>query len=235
MFASSQSTIHSTVRVAIIATGGITMKSLKEIRDNYNDSLPDKADGITQQMIAEELKTSKDIISKLESGRRKPTPEELFYYSRKFKVSVEYILDDTLKAKQPKNATISRDLGITDMVISTMKSVNNISNTTQTDEYNKILHAFIGNGQTTITFLQQMLNYLNRQYQFEHFILDNSDDPNEAIKKVATNTATIDALMISNIMAYINNVIKPQLNDVLEQNYQEALMIHELPDEIKYS
>lgn len=211
------------------------MKNLKDIRENYNDSLPNKADGITQQMIADELNTRKDVISKLEAGRRKPTPEELFYYSKKFKVSVEYILDDNLKAKQPKNMRVGTDLGVTDDVISTMKSVNEMSQLTQTDEYNKILHAFIGNGQTTIAFLQQMLNYLNRQYQFEHFTLDNSDDPNEAIKKVATNTATIDALMISNIMAYINNVIKPQLKDVLEQNYQEALMIHKLPDEIKYS
>lgn len=213
----------------------MTARNLKDLREEYNFNRKDNEPRVTQQDIANLAGIKKTAVSKIETGDQKPSLKVYLAYSRMLNISLEYILDDSVKAKQPQNATISRDLGITDDVISTMKFINEMSNHTSTDEYNKIFHAFIGNGQTTISFLQQILNYLNRQYQFEHFTLDNSDNPNEAINMVATNTATIDALMISSIMAYINNVIKPQLKDVLEHKYQEALMISEIPDEVKYS
>ncbi len=182
----------------------MSMRNLKELRENYNTSLQHKEDEIRQDDIAQMTGVGKSAISKLENVHRKPTPDDLLAYSRLCHVSLEYILDDTVTAKNPKNATISKELGITDAVADTMKEIKSLSS--KDLDYTSVLNAFIGNGENTFYFISQLFSYLLSEH-------------------VNGKTATMDALMISNIMAYIDHFVRPQLEDVLNRrkNYEEEL------------
>ena len=69
-------------------------------------------------------------------------------------------------------------------------------------DYSTILNAFIGNGVSTWMFIDQIFSFLLSDYT--------NDKKNP----------TTDALMISNIMNYLENYVKPQLTDVLERRRQ---------------
>ncbi len=122
----------------------MAMRNLKDIREEYNISLPDKKDEIRQDDIAKMVGLGKSNISKLENETRKPTAEDLLAYSKLCHVSLDYILDDKVKAKQPKNATISRQLGITDAVADTMRNIRDASS--KESDYSAVLNAFIPYG-----------------------------------------------------------------------------------------
>lgn len=182
----------------------MAMRNLKDIREEYNISLPDKKAEIRQEDIAKMVGLKKSDISKLENGHRKPTDKDLLTYSKLFHVSLDYILDDTVKAKQPKNATISRQLGITDAVADTMKDINSLSS--EECDYSAVLNAFIGNGENTFEFINQIFSYLLSEHK-------------------NGNSSTMDALMINTIMTYIDHFVRPQLKDVMNrrQSYEEGL------------
>jgi transcriptional regulator with XRE-family HTH domain len=177
----------------------MAMRSLKDIREEYNISLQNKKDEIHQEDIAKMVGLKKSDISKLENGHRKPTYKDLLTYSKLFHVSLDYILDNTVKAKKPQNATISRQLGITDAVADTMKSIRDVSS--KEYDYSAVLNAFIGNGENTFNFINEIFTYLLSEH-------------------VNGRNATIDALMISNILNYLEKYVKPQLTEVLERRRQ---------------
>ena len=182
----------------------MAMRNLKDIREEYNISLQNKKDEIRQEDIAKMVGLNKSDISKLENGHRKPTYKDLLTYSKLFHVSLDYILDDTVKAKKPQNATISRQLGITDAVAETMKKINKHSS--KEYDYSAVLNAFIGNGEYTFDFISQIFTYLLSEHK-------------------NGNSTTMDALMIHTIMTYIDNFVRPQLKDVMNrrQSYEEGL------------
>lgn len=193
------------------------MKNLKDLRENYNIQLPDKSEEITQDMIADKFGITKSTISRFENGETNVHAPELLYYSRLLGVSIEYLLDDNLKAKQPKNMRVGTDLGVTDAVADTMSLVNDISKSSKyIIDLTAVLHAFIGNGENTVALLQTIFHYLAAEQQ------------------LGTNTNN-DALIISNLMRYIDVVVKPQLQEVLSKYNEEQEMIANIPDEIKYS
>lgn len=175
------------------------MKNLKELRNDYNFAQKDPRKKITQEMIANELGIKKDIVSKTETGLRKPTPEDILCYHRMLNVSAEYILDDSLKAKRPENERVGEDLGVTDNVADTMLLLKNLSS----DEldYTAVLNAFIGNGTATLDFITNISTYLYSQY-------------------VNGNNSTMDALTISTIMTYIDHFVKPQLQEVFRKRFE---------------
>ena len=76
----------------------MAMRNLKDIREEYNISLPDKKDEIRQDDIAKMVGLGKSNISKLENETRKPTAEDLLAYSKLCHVSLDYILDDKKEA-----------------------------------------------------------------------------------------------------------------------------------------
>lgn len=191
----------------------MAMRSLKEIRDKYNELLPDTKDDIRQEDIAKMVGLKKSDISKLENGKRKPTDIDLLTYSKLFNVSLDYILDDTVKAKQPKNATISRKLGITDAVADTMKDIRDASS--KEYDYSAVLNAFIGNGENTFSFISEIFACLLSEH-------------------VNGRNATNDALMISNILNYLEKYVKPQLTEVLERRRQYEEQLDDLPPEVRY-
>lgn len=191
----------------------MAMRNLKDIREEYNISLPDKKDEIHQDDIAKIVGLRKSDISKLENETRKPTTTDLLTYSKLCHVSLDYILDDKVKAKQPKNATISRQLGITDAVADTMKNIRDASS--KECDYSAVLNAFIGNGENTFSFISEIFSFLLSEHAYGR-------------------NATIDALMISNIMNYIERYVRPQLTNVLECRKQYEEQIEELPPEVRY-
>lgn len=191
----------------------MAMRSLKEIREKYNELLPDTKDDIRQEDIAKMVGLKKSDISKLENGKRKPTDIDLLTYSKLFNVSLDFILDDTVKAKQPKNATISRKLGITDAVADTMKDIRDASS--KEYDYSAVLNAFIGNGENTFSFISEIFACLLSEH-------------------VNGRNATNDALMISNILNYLEKYVKPQLTEVLERRRQYEEQLDGLPPEVRY-
>ncbi len=191
----------------------MAMRSLKEIREKYNELLPDTKDDIRQEDIAKMVGLKKSDISKLENGKRKPTDIDLLTYSKLFNVSLDYILDDTVKAKQPKNATISRKLGITDAVADTMKDIRDASS--KEYDYSAVLNAFIGNGENTFSFISEIFACLLSEH-------------------VNGRNATNDALMISNTLNYLKKYVKPQLTEVLERRRQYEEQLDDLPPEVRY-
>lgn len=188
------------------------MKNLKRIREEYNDSCDDKKDFIRQKHIANESKIKTSDVCKLEGGTRNPTPDDLLAYSRLCHVSLDYIIIDEVKAKNRKNARVSEQLGVTDAVADTMKDIREKSS--EEIDYSAVLNAFIGNGENTFDFINSIFAFLLN----EHI---NGKNP------------TMDALMISNIMNYLEKYIKPQLTDVLERRrqYEEYLDSIDSPKE----
>ena len=191
----------------------MAMRNLKDIREEYNISLPDKKDEIRQDDIAKMVGLGKSNISKLENETRKPTAEDLLAYSKLCHVSLDYILDDKVKAKQPKNATISRQLGITDAVADTMRNIRDASS--KEYDYSAVLNAFIGNGENTFSFISEIFSCLLSEH-------------------VNGRNATNDALMISNILNYLEKYVKPQLTEVLERRRQYEEQLDDLPPEVRY-
>lgn len=191
----------------------MAMRKLKDIREEYNESLSDKKDEIRQDDIAKIVGLGKSNISKLENETRKPTVDDLLTYSKVCHVSLDYIMDDSVKAKQPKNATISRQLGITDAVADTMKAIRAASS--KEYDYSAVLNAFIGNGENTFSFISEIFACLLSEH-------------------VNGRNATNDALMISNILNYLEKYVKPQLTEVLERRRQYEEQLDDLPPEVRY-
>ena len=151
-------------------------------------------------------------ISKLESGKTNPTLEDYIYYHGKFRVTIEYLLGET-NSKKPKNMRVGKDLGVTDAVADTMTDIRKASS--KECDYSAVLNAFIGNGENTFSFISEIFACLVSEH-------------------VNGRNATNDALMISNILNYLEKYVKPQLTEVLERRRQYEEQLDDLPPEVRY-
>ncbi len=184
----------------------------KELREDYNKTLTMNGKEMTQTAIAKEMRQDRSHVSKLENGEIQPTLNDYIFYHNKFSVTIEYLLGETT-AKEMKNMRLGADLGITDAVAETMFELKRISG--EDGNWSAVLNAFIGNGMNTITFINHIYSFLYNEYRYGE-------------------SAESGALMISNIMNYLNKYVKPQLTGVFELAKQYDEDFSELPIETQY-
>ena len=184
----------------------------KQLRLEYNQKVSPDIDELSQTDLANEMGLVRSHISKLESGKTNPTLDDYIYYHDKFGVTIEYLLGETM-AKKPKNLRVGADLGVTDAVADTMTDIRRASS--KEYDYSAVLNAFIGNGVNTFNFISEIFSCLLSEH-------------------INGRNATNDALMISNILNYLEKYVKPQLTAVLERRKQYEEQLSELPPEAKY-
>ena len=184
----------------------------KQLRLEYNNHVSADKDELSQTDLANEMGLVRSHISKLESGKTNPTLEDYIYYHDKFGVTIEYLLGET-NSKKPKNMRVGRDLGVTDAVADTMTDIRKASS--KEYDYSAVLNAFIGNGENTFSFISEIFACLLSEH-------------------VNGRTATNDALMISNILNYLEKYVKPQLTEALERRRQYEEQLDDLPPEVRY-
>ena len=103
---------------------------------------------------------------------------------------------------------VGKDLGVTDAVADTMKDIRDASS--KEYDYSAVLNAVIGNGENTFSFISEIFACLLNEH-------------------VNGRNATNDALMISNILNYLEKYVKPQLTEVLERRRQYEEQLDDLP------
>lgn len=174
-----------------------------ELREEYNDEHSKK---ISQEDMGKIAHVSKSTISRIENGEQKPTPEVIKAYSDFFKVSTDYfLLKEQIKDKIPDNATPVREIGITEDVVATYKQLDEISN--HNENILAVLNSLIGNGTDTVCLLQNILTYLVSQQT------NNCNKESESF-------------FVDNMLHYVNDIMKPQLEKVLKRNidWQNKIM-----------
>lgn len=174
-----------------------------KLREEYNDEHSKK---ISQEDMGKIAHVSKSTISRIENGEQQPTPEVIKAYSDFFKVSTDYfLLKEQIKDKIPDNATPVREIGITEDVVATYKQLDELSN--HNENILAVLNSLIGNGTDTVCLLQNILTYLVSQQT------NNCNKESESF-------------FVDNMLHYINDIMKPQLQKVLKRNidWQNKIM-----------
>ena len=161
-----------------------------KLRENYNDTHSKR---ISQKDVGDIAHVSKSTISRIENGEIQPTIDIIKAYSDTFNVSMEYL---TGKA-QPKKSTSAHDIGISKEVISTYQKIDALSNSDE--NILAVLNSLIGNEQHTIILLQNILKYLTNQ-------------------EIYGSNKSFDDLFIGEIKNYVNIIMKPQLQKVINKN-----------------
>ena len=85
--------------------------------------------GLSQEMLAENLNCSRQVISKWENGTTTPDAEMLQKYSKIFGVSIDYLVKDDIDAPSgvyhtEKNSETKKFLGILGLVISLLGCIS---------------------------------------------------------------------------------------------------------------
>ena len=181
----------------------------KQLRLEHNHKIGMDEKELKQTDLADELHCDRSHINKLEKGTINPSIHDYIYYHNKFNVTIEYLLGET-SAKLPENLRVGKDLGINDDVANTLADIHELSK----EEYDltAVLHAFIGNGENTVSLMGIILGYLAKE-------------------ELYNNSSENDALILSSLLRYINLHVKPQLKDVV-QKYIDG---QALPDESYFS
>lgn len=178
----------------------------KRLRVEYNHSVDVSKNELTQVAIAKEMGVTRSKISHLESGDYRPTLDDYIYYHNKFGVTIEYLLGETA-SKKLSNINAGRDLGITDAAADTLRIIKNRS--IKDDNLSAVVSAFLGNREATMCFFDQIFSYLLSEHV-------NGKNP------------TVDALMISEIVNYIEFYVRPALTEVLERKKHYDEKMHEV-------
>ena len=166
-----------------------------KLREEYNET-HDKT--VSQSDMGKNAHVSKSTISRIENGEQKPSLEVIKAYSEFFKVSTDYFLPkEQIKDKIPDDATPVHEIGITENVVATYKQLDEISN--HNENILAVLNSLIGNGTDTVCFLQNILTYL--------------------VSQQTNNCNKIsEAFFVDNMLHYVNDIMKPQLQKVLKRN-----------------
>lgn len=169
-----------------------------KLREEYNDTQDTHDKQISQSDIAQIAHVSKSTISRIESGKQPPTPEVIKAYSEYFKVSTDYFLPkEQIRDKIPDSATPVREIGLTEEVLATYKQIDAISN--HNENILAVLNTLIGNGVETVCLLESILIYL--------------------VSQETNNCNKIsEAVFVDNMLRYVNDIMKPQLQKVLKRN-----------------
>lgn len=180
-----------------------TVTVFAKLREEYNET-HDKM--ISQTAIGKMANVTKSTISRIENGEQQPTPEVIKAYSDFFKVSTDYfLLKEQIKDKIPDDATPVREIGVTENVVATYKQLDEISN--HNENILAVLNSLIGNGTDTVCLLQNILTYL--------------------VSQQTNNCNKIsEAFFVDNMLHYVNDIMKPQLQKVLKRNidWQNKIM-----------
>ena len=171
----------------------------KELREEYNDARPNNKKRLTQNIIASKIGCHPSHICKLEKEGQGANLDDFKYYTKKFGVSIEYLLGLS-ESRLPENMKVGKDLGINDAVADTMATIHKMSN--EYYNFDAVLHAFIGNGEATVSLLSGILDYLTSE-------------------KENGNDYRTDALIFNRIMTYINTFVKPQIQEVIDKRVAE--------------
>lgn len=161
----------------------------QEARINYNDNRNDGK--ISLRKIASDLYISSSTLSRIENGLLPATEKVIAYYSDKFGVPVEELVQTNPSEKIDIKALSS--CGITQDVINTLLLLKKHSSY----DYNLIdlVTKFLGSGEETVTFFIQMFAQLESEFS-------------ESISK---NQDIIKSINVNYYARYIENVIKPSM------------------------
>ncbi len=177
----------------------------KQLRLEHNHKIGMDEKELTQTDLAGEFDCARFHINKLEKGTINPSIHDYIYYHNKFNVTIEYLLGET-SAKLPENLRVGKDLGINDNVANTLADIHELSK----EEYDltAVLHAFIGNGENTVSLMGIILDYLAKEQLYN-------------------NSSENDALILSSLLRYINLHVKPQLKDVVQKYIDGQALLDE--------
>lgn len=166
-----------------------------KLREEYNEIHSKR---LSQEAMGKIANVSKSTISRLENGDLQPTPEVIKAYSEYFKVSTDYFLPkEQIRDKIPDSATPVREIGITEEVLATYKQIDAIS--CHDENILAVLNSLIGNSGATVCLLQNILTYL--------------------VSQETNNCNKIsEAVFVDNMLRYVNDIMKPQLQKVLKYN-----------------
>lgn len=166
-----------------------------KLREEYNEIHSKR---LSQEAMGKIANVSKSTISRLENGDLQPTPEVIKAYSEYFKVSTDYFLPkEQIRDKIPDSATPVREIGITEEVLATYKQIDAIS--CHDENILAVLNSLIGNSGATVCLLQNILTYLVSQ---------ETNNCNKISEEV----------FVDNMLRYVNDIMKPQLQKVLKYN-----------------
>ncbi len=136
----------------------VISQRLKAARENFNEEHNEQ---ITQEYMAKKLGLTKPTVNKYENGGTFPPVHVLLKYAEKFHVSMDYLCG-RCAATDAKNYPISRELGLTDEAIETLKYINNKSD--DFNDYKTIISSFIGNRKETYNLLVHLFILAKAQY-----------------------------------------------------------------------
>lgn len=194
---------------------------LKEVREEYNKENRDKGIEINQEHMGNKCGAGKSTISRIEKGETEPPPNVLTGYADTFGVTVDYLLRRT-DAKNPEHMTASRELGLSDEAIETLRFIK--KNAAYKDyDISAFVSAFIGSGGATFSFFDNLFNMMSAEYGFSRY------NPQSEIEKQRYSDRLIQG-MADRIQEYIRYDVMPQLESIIKRCYenveQNELHIH---------
>ncbi|MDE6749304.1 MAG: helix-turn-helix domain-containing protein [Lachnospiraceae bacterium] len=185
---------------------------LREVREEYNDRIRDKGGTeITQEKMANKCGASVSTISRMEKGETEPLPNVLIGYADTFSVTVDYLLRRS-NANDLKNCTVSHELGLSDRAIETLKFIKNKAAYADYD-IAAFVSAFIGSGEATFSFFDDLFNMLSAEYGFSKYNDETKSEKRRYSLKLGQN-------MTDRTMEYIRYDVQPQLQSVIKRCYE---------------
>lgn len=181
---------------------------LGQVRELYNQDR-DANEGITLEALAEKAHTTPSTLSRVENGITGPSVNVLKVYSETFGVTAGYLLGISENEDMKINAVV-RELGLTNTTAATLKEI--LASSSKESDLSAAVNAFLGNGESTVGFFLDLLNYLK-----------NDDD------------SRLSVILFSFLEDYIKKVVKPQLKTALEKNQKMDEDYASIPDEVKYA
>lgn len=132
-------------------------------------------------------------------------------YADTFGVTVDYLLRRT-DAKNPEHMTASRELGLSDSAIETLKYIK--KNAAYKDyDISAFVSAFIGSGEATFSFFDNLFNMMSAEYGFSKY------NPQTEVERQRYFDRLIQG-MADRIQEYIRYDVMPQLESVIKRCYE---------------
>lgn len=169
-----------------------TRNPFLKLREEYNET-HNKI--LSQEAIGKICNVSKSTIQRIERGLQPPSTEVVKGYSQFFGVTQEYLTGTT----PPKLINSLHEIGISKEVISTYQKIDELSNSDE--NILAVLNSLIGNEQCTMVLLESILKYLVNQ-------------------QLTSPSKTFDDDLTSDFLCYVNQIMKPQLQKVINKHIQ---------------
>lgn len=179
-----------------------------QVRELYNQDR-NANEGITLEALYEKSGISVSTLSKVENGKTSPSVDVLKAYSETFGVTLGYLLGIN-ESEDMKATAVVRELGLTDTTATTLKEILALSS--PENDLSAVVDAFLGNGELTLGFFQDLLAYLKND-----------------------NNGIVGDILFASLKDYIEKVVKPHLRTVLEKSEKMDKAIADIPDEVKYA